>query len=93
MKVTNSKQLSAYLKDIRLTQKLSQGKVANKVGIRQDTVSSFEQHPDSTKLETFFKIMSALNLELDIRLRNATKINSSEGDDRTTSDPVWKEEW
>ncbi|MDE9517990.1 helix-turn-helix domain-containing protein [Xenorhabdus bovienii] len=92
MKVTNSKQLSAYLKDVRLTQKLSQGKVASKVGIRQDTVSSFEQHPDSTKLETFFKILSALNLELDIRLRNATEINSSMEDDRTVSDQVWKEE-
>ncbi|MCW7762106.1 helix-turn-helix domain-containing protein [Photorhabdus luminescens] len=93
MKVTNSKQLSTYLKDVRLTQKLSQGKVASKVGIRQDTVSSFELHPDSTKLETFFKIMSALNLELDIRPRNATEINSSMEDDRTTSDQVWKEEW
>ncbi|MDE9550755.1 helix-turn-helix domain-containing protein [Xenorhabdus bovienii] len=92
MKVTNSKQLSAYLKDVRLTQKLSQGKVASKVGIRQDTVSSFEQHPDSTKRETFFKILSALNLELDIRLRNATEINSSMEDDRTASDQVWKEE-
>ncbi|MCT8342296.1 MULTISPECIES: helix-turn-helix domain-containing protein [Photorhabdus] len=93
MKVTNSKQLSAYLKDIRLTQKLSQGKVASKVGIRQDTVSSFEQHPDSTKLETFFKIMSALNLELDIQPRNVTKIDSLVEDDCTTSDSVWKEEW
>ncbi|KAA1179032.1 helix-turn-helix domain-containing protein [Photorhabdus heterorhabditis] len=93
MKVTNSKQLSAYLKDVRLTKKLSQGKVAREVGIRQDTVSSFEQHPDSTKLETFFKILSALNLELDIRPRNSTEINSSLEDDRTVSDQVWKEEW
>ncbi|PQQ37981.1 helix-turn-helix domain-containing protein [Photorhabdus laumondii] len=73
MKVTNSKQLSVYLKDIRLTQKLSQGKVASRVGIRQDMVSSFELYPDSTKLETFFKIMSALNLELDIRPRNVAE--------------------
>ncbi|EQC00746.1 helix-turn-helix domain-containing protein [Photorhabdus temperata] len=93
MKVTNSKQLSVYLKDVRLTQKLTQGKVASKVGIRQDTVSSFEQHPDSTKLETFFKILSALNLELDIRPRNSTEINLSLEDDRTVSDQVWKEEW
>ncbi|ERT14790.1 helix-turn-helix domain-containing protein [Photorhabdus temperata subsp. temperata] len=93
MKVTNSKQLSVYLKDVRLTQKLTQGKVASKVGIRQDTVSSFELHPDSTKLETFFKILSALNLELDIRPRNSTEINLSLEDDRTVSDQVWKEEW
>lgn len=89
MKVTNSKQLSNYLKDVRITQKLSQGKVANKVGIRQDTVSSFEQHPDSTKLETFFKILSALNLELTVTPRNATAANNE--DPAVT--PSWKEEW
>ncbi|MCL1066249.1 hypothetical protein L2735_05430 [Shewanella olleyana] len=49
MKVTNSKQLSAYLKDARLNMKLPQSKVASKVGIRQDTFSSFEQSPDTTK--------------------------------------------
>ncbi|MFJ5374861.1 helix-turn-helix domain-containing protein [Pectobacterium versatile] len=76
MKVTNSKQLSSYLKDVRITQKLSQGKVASKVGIRQDTVSSFEQHPDSTKLETFFKILSALNLELTVTPRNVDTTNN-----------------
>lgn len=89
MKVTNSKQLSSYLKDARIMQKLSQGKVANKVGIRQDTVSSFEQHPDSTKLETFFKILSALNLELTVTPRNATTASNED----PVITPSWKEEW
>ncbi|MFC3393857.1 helix-turn-helix domain-containing protein [Brenneria rubrifaciens] len=89
MKVTNTKQLSAYLKDVRITQKLSQGKVAGKVGIRQDTVSSFEQHPDSTKLETFFKILSALNLELTVTPRNADAANN----EASVASSSWKEEW
>ncbi|OSN09656.1 XRE family transcriptional regulator [Lonsdalea britannica] len=89
MKVTNTKQLSAHLKDIRITQKLSQGKVASKVGIRQDTISNFEQHPDSTKLETFFKILSALNLELTVSPRNADAADN-EASIATSS---WKEEW
>ncbi|MBQ4793305.1 helix-turn-helix domain-containing protein [Pectobacterium carotovorum subsp. carotovorum] len=88
MKVTNSKQLSIYLKDVRITQKLSQGKVASKVGIRQDTVSSFEQHPDSTKLETFFKILSALNLELTVTPRNVDTANNE-----ASVASSWKEEW
>lgn len=88
MKITNSKQLSSYLKDVRITQKLSQGKVASKVGIRQDTVSSFEQHPDSTKLETFFKILSALNLELTVTPRNETVANND-----ASAAASWKEEW
>ena len=88
MKVTNAHQLSAYMKDVRLTQKLSQGKVASKVGIRQDTVSSFELHPDTTKLETFFKILSALNLELTVQPRNSTDTDPS-----SDASAGWKEEW
>ncbi|PJG58052.1 helix-turn-helix domain-containing protein [Aeromonas cavernicola] len=84
MKVTSAKQLSACIKDVRLSQKLSQGKVAEKVGIRQDTVSSFELNPESTKLETLFKILAALELSLDIQPRN-------ESSDRPASG--WKEEW
>lgn len=86
MKITTSKQLSACLKDIRTTQKLSQGKVARKVGIRQDTVSSFEQNPDSTKLDTFFKILSALNLELMVTSRNAGTASDE------ASGSSWKQE-
>ncbi|MEQ4676523.1 helix-turn-helix domain-containing protein [Providencia vermicola] len=85
MKVTNTRQLSAYMKDVREVKKLSQSKVASKVGIRQDTVSSFELSPGSTKLETFFKILSALNLELDIKPRNERASSNT--------DSGWKEEW
>lgn len=84
MKVTSAKQLSTCLKDARLSQKLSQGKVAGKVGIRQDTVSSFELNPESTKLETLFKILAALELSLDIRPRTDPAENAT---------PGWKEEW
>ncbi|MGB5445508.1 MAG: helix-turn-helix domain-containing protein [Psychromonas sp.] len=84
MKITNTKQLSAYLKDIRLDAQLSQTDIAKKVGIRQDTVSNFELRPESTKMETFFKILSALDLEFEITSRN----NKS-----SDSNAKWKEEW
>jgi HTH-type transcriptional regulator / antitoxin HipB len=93
MKVTNAKQLSTYLKDTRLNMKLSQSKVGNKVGIRQDTVSSFEQNPESTKLETLFKILSALNLELDIKVRNPQRVNERQDDNATAPEQKWQEEW
>ena len=50
------------------------------VGIRQDTVSSFELRPDSTKIETFFKLLSALELDIKITLR---RDNNND----------WLEEW
>ena len=84
MKITSAKQLSSYLRDARLLQKLSQDKVANRVGIRQDTVSSFEIKPESTKLETLFKILAALELSLDIKPRNESSESPASG---------WKEEW
>ncbi|MEO3736825.1 helix-turn-helix domain-containing protein [Shewanella baltica] len=97
MKVTNAKQLSTYLKDARLKAHLTQSKVASKVaskvGIRQDTVSSFELNPDSTKLETLFKIFSALNLELDIKVRNPQLVDERRHDDATVPEQEWREEW
>lgn len=86
MKITNAKQLSAYLRDVRLSEDLSQGRVASKVGIRQDTVSNFELQPGTTKLETFFKILSALDLELEVKPKGRQ-------DSDTQSPDGWKEEW
>ncbi|MDO6612977.1 helix-turn-helix domain-containing protein [Shewanella sp. 1_MG-2023] len=93
MKVTNSKQLSAFLKDTRLNMKLPQAKVASSVGIRQDTVSSFEKNPDSTKVDTLFKILSALNLELDIKVRGTEPESQRMDDDVKATETQWKEEW
>ncbi len=92
MKVTTAKQLSNHLKDTRLSLKLSQSKVANKVGIRQDTVSSFEQNPDSTKLETLFKLLASLNLELEVKKRGAS-IDNIRLDNPSLDGQDWKEEW
>lgn len=84
MNITSAKQLSACLRDIRLAQQRSQSKVASRVGIKQDTVSSFELNPESTKLETLFKILAALELSVDIKPRNESSESPASG---------WKEEW
>jgi len=83
MKITTTEQLSAYLRDIRLSENLSQSEIAKKVGIRQDTVSSFELKAASTKMETFFKILSALELDIEIISRNSEQSNDND----------WPEEW
>ena len=82
--ITTSKQLSNELRNIRRLKKLSQTDVSTKIGIRQDTVSKFEQSPDSTKLETFFKLLSALELEIEIKPRN---------ENSTPNKSSWSEEW
>ncbi len=72
MKVTSPASLASTVRDQRTLNKLSQVKAAERVGIKQTTVSDFENKPESTKLETLFKILSSLDLELHVVKRGAT---------------------
>jgi HTH-type transcriptional regulator / antitoxin HipB len=65
-------QLGQALKARRTSMKLSQTTVGNKVGIKQDTVSVLEIHTPSSTIETLFKALSALDLELVIREKGRT---------------------
>ena len=56
MKVTSPSLLAAAVRDQRKLSKLTQSEAAKQVGIKQTTVSDFELRPESTKLETLFKL-------------------------------------
>jgi HTH-type transcriptional regulator / antitoxin HipB len=84
MKVTTTKQLANYLQDTRHNQGISQSKIAEKIGLRQGTVSNFEQNPASTKLDTLFKLLSALELEIEIKPRNP---------EQNAKTSAWDQEW
>jgi HTH-type transcriptional regulator / antitoxin HipB len=62
----STQELAEYIRDRRKRQKLSQAEVGDRVGVKQATISSFENNPEGTKLETLFKLMSALDLELQV---------------------------
>ncbi|MBV7261374.1 helix-turn-helix domain-containing protein [Photobacterium sp. WH77] len=83
MKVTSARQLSHLLQDQRKKQGQSQSVVARKVGLRQDTVSKFENAPDGSRLDTLFKLLAALDLELEICPRGEALSTATQ----------WKEEW
>ncbi len=80
--IYNPKQLANRLKLIRAKNNLTQTQLAKKVGLKQSTVSSFETNPDTTQLKTFFKIIQALELELDIHQRNTSEPTSAD-------DEIW----
>lgn len=63
--------------------KLSQADVANLVGLKQKTISAFENKPEGTKLETLFLILSAVNLDITILAK----------DQKTITETQWKKEW
>ena len=66
MLITSPKQLAIHLRDERKNKNLSQNRVADPVGIKQDTVSKFEINPETTRIQTLFRILSSLNLEMHI---------------------------
>ncbi|EMI4293285.1 helix-turn-helix domain-containing protein [Vibrio vulnificus] len=66
MLITSPKQLAIHLRDERKHRRLSQAKTADPVGLKQDTVSKFEVNPETTRVQTLFRILSSLNLEMHI---------------------------
>ena len=83
MKATSPALLAAAVRDQRKISKLTQAEAAKQVGIKQTTVSDFELRPESTKLETLFKLLSALDLELHVVKRGSTLDDNK----------VWDREW
>jgi HTH-type transcriptional regulator/antitoxin HipB len=71
-------QLGQALRARRAKLKLSQTEVGHKVGIKQDTVSTLEIHTPSSSIETLFKALSALGLEMLVR-EKGTGTRSEEG--------------
>ncbi|RRQ20339.1 helix-turn-helix domain-containing protein [Guyparkeria sp. SCN-R1] len=83
MRITSTNLLSQALRQARLDRGLTQTDVAQLVGMKQSTVSAIENHPDQARLKTLFRILSALELELELNERSNAPRDSAE----------WSEEW
>ncbi len=83
MVIHSPKELAEFARDYRTQKKLSQAEVSDRVGLRQKTVSAFESSPEGTKLDTFFRLLSALDLELQIVPRSEIGVST----------PGWDQEW
>ncbi|MEI7267234.1 helix-turn-helix domain-containing protein [Pectobacterium versatile] len=82
MKITSAGMLAHAMRDERKKHKLNQSQVAESMGIKQSTVSDFENHPEGTRLETLFKLLAALDLELHLSKRGEPQAGQE-----------WGEEW
>jgi len=67
----NPKTLAIFVQSRRKKLKLNQSQVAKKVGLKQKTISSFENHPENAKVSTLFKILSALEMDLNVLPKEA----------------------
>lgn len=81
--IRSPKELALAVASQRRNLKISQDKAGELVGLKQATLSAFENKPESTKLETLFRILSAVDLELYIAPKNEKNDPSSQ----------WPHEW
>ncbi|MDH2065905.1 type II toxin-antitoxin system antitoxin HipB [Pantoea sp. GD03673] len=65
-------QLANRLKLIRQRNGWTQSELAKKVGLKQATISHFENAPDSTSLATLFKLLQSLELSLEVVEKEAS---------------------
>ena len=83
MNVTSPKILAQAVRNARKQRKLTQRETAESMGMKQSTVSEFENHPEGTRLDTLFKLLAALDLKLQVVSRRGEN-KSSDG---------WNQEW
>ena len=57
-------QLANAMKLVRQQNGWTQSVLAKKIGIKQATISNFENNPDNTTLMTLFKILQSLELSM-----------------------------
>lgn len=70
------RQLGQVLRGQRKTQRITQVEAAKSVGLLPKTVSKLELDPETATLESLFKLLSALQLELVVRSKSAQSSSS-----------------
>ena len=77
--VNSPKTLGQAIKRLRKSKKISQSAAGEPLRIHQTTMSNIEKGAEGTQIETLFRVLAALNLEMIIRSKS--------------SDNSFKEEW
>lgn len=76
-KIYSPTQLANAMKLVRQQNGWTQSELAKKIGIKQATISNFENNPDNTTLTTFFKILQSLELSMTLcDTKNASPVLS-----------------
>jgi len=86
MLIHSTKDLAQFYRDQRKQQHLSQTEIAQEIVIRQDTISKFELKPDNVRLDTVFRLLAALDIEM--HLIPKEQLSSTD-----KSEKSWSEQW
>jgi HTH-type transcriptional regulator/antitoxin HipB len=75
--IYSPQQLANTLLLIRQKNRWTQSELAKKVGIKQATISNFENRPEKATISTMFKLIQALELTLKIEPKDAKNSQST----------------
>jgi HTH-type transcriptional regulator/antitoxin HipB len=78
-KTTSPTNLGMILRAARKKKGLSQTEAGKSVGIDQPTMSKIERGESHTRIDTLFRLLAALDMEMIVRSREKTS-SMSEGD-------------
>jgi len=78
--IYSPRQLAHHVRLIRQKNHWTQSELAKKVGLKQATISHFENNPDLTTLATLFKILQSLDLKMYVQEKDPSAVNGQEND-------------
>jgi len=86
MLIHSSTDLAQFYRDQRKQHHVSQAAIAQEIVIRQDTISKFELKPDNVRLDTVFRLLAALDIEM--HLIPKEQLTSTDKPEK-----CWSEQW
>ena len=84
MIIRGPEELSFYVRNQRKAQKRSQSTIGDSVGLKQSTISEFENKSNASRIETLFRILSATDLEIHLLPK---------GEEMMKEYDKWDKEW
>jgi len=69
--------LGQVLKSTRIKKKLTQGQAGQLVGITQAMISRIERGESNARVDTLFRLLAALELEMTVQPRETTDVTST----------------
>lgn len=71
--VQSPAQLSAHLKSLRKTRRLTQAQLAKRLGIGQPRLADIEKHPEAVSSAQLLDLLAALGVDVLLRLKSTPK--------------------
>ncbi|MES9855689.1 MAG: helix-turn-helix domain-containing protein [Sedimenticola sp.] len=84
MLIVSSDDLGSYCREQRKRGDVTQEELAEAVNMRQGTISSLENNPSSAKVDTLFRVLAELGLEMHLVPKSRSPNSNSD---------MWTERW